>query len=108
MRRLPFGRVLVRGSSMAPTLRDGDQLLVRWNAAVRPGDVVVVRLPERPLSVKRLLRMENGACDVRGDDPPASTDSRQLGLIPRYDVYARVLARYWPWPPAVVRRRTSV
>ena len=36
-RRLPLGRVLVRGRSMEPTLRDGDHLLVRWGGA--PGRV---------------------------------------------------------------------
>ena len=30
---------------MQPSLRDGDRLLVRWGAVVRPGDVAVVRLP---------------------------------------------------------------
>ena len=52
--------VLVIGPSMAPTLRHGDALLVRRGGrAVRPGDVVVARLPQpRPdlLVVKRAVR----------------------------------------------------
>ena len=34
---LRLGTVAVRGASMAPRLRDGDFLLVRWGAPVRPG-----------------------------------------------------------------------
>ena len=52
----PLRRVRVTGPSMVPALRDGDQVVVRMGAGARPGDVVVVDLPERPLSVKRLVR----------------------------------------------------
>jgi phage repressor protein C with HTH and peptisase S24 domain len=51
--------VRVRGASMAPTLGDGDLLLVKVDAGIAPGDLVVVRLPGRPgLAVKRAVRMD--------------------------------------------------
>ena len=83
---------------MVPTLRPGDWLLVRYGAEIRPGDLVVVELPERPLSVKRAVRRVGERWWVQGDNPNASTDSRTLGAVP---VLGRVLWRYWP----LVRRR---
>ena len=57
----PLFAVLVRGPSMAPTLRDGDAVLVRRGGrAIRPGDVVVARFRARPdlLVVKRAVRAD--------------------------------------------------
>jgi nickel-type superoxide dismutase maturation protease len=75
----PIRFVTVRGPSMAPTLKDGDVVLVRRARKARPGDVVLVRWPGRPgqLSIKRVK--ERGYFVV-GDNPFASTDSRELGL----------------------------
>lgn len=63
---------------MAPTLKDGDVVLVRRTSKARPGDVVLVRWASRPgqLSIKRVR--EPGYFVV-GDNPFASTDSRELG-----------------------------
>lgn len=95
--RLPWRRVLVRGASMVPALRDGDVLLVRMGREPAPGDVVLVRWPARPqqLSVKRAVRPESGGWHVEGDNAFGSTDSRELGP-------ARVVGvagwRLWPRP----------
>src|SRR3954470_16151257 len=100
--RSPLRRVLVTGPSMAPALRHGDQLLVDVRAVRRPpraGDVVMVRLPDRPLSVKRVTRVESqGSVWVEGDNAFGSTDSRDLGAVPREAVVGRVLLRLWPRP----------
>ncbi|CAM3458719.1 S26 family signal peptidase [Kibdelosporangium persicum] len=74
----PIRFVTVRGPSMAPTLKDGDVVLVRRTSKARPGDVVLVRWASRPgqLSIKRVR--EPGYFVV-GDNPFASTDSRELG-----------------------------
>jgi nickel-type superoxide dismutase maturation protease len=90
--------VLVRGPSMAPTLRDGDALLVRRGGrAVRPGDVVVATFRSRPdlLVVKRAVRAQDGGWWVRGDNDLVADDSRSYGVA---DVEGRVLVRYWPRP----------
>ena len=90
-------RVAVRGPSMSPTLRDADVVLVRFGAAVRGGDVVLVRWATRPgqLSVKRAVRHTEAGWWVLGDNPYGSTDSRTLGSA---EVLAVVAWRLWPRP----------
>src|SRR4051794_22071536 len=105
--RSPLRRVLVTGPSMAPAIHHGDQLLVdvrRVRRPARAGDVIVVRLPERPLSVKRVVRLEGGGeVWVEGDNPFGSTDSRDLGAVPSGDVIGRVIVRLWPRPGRIPR-----
>ena len=95
---------------MVPALRHGDQLLVDLRPVRRPpriGDVVVVRLPDRPLSVKRVTRLEDsGRLWVEGDNPFGSTDSRELGAVDADAVVGRVIARLWPRPGRVASRPT--
>lgn len=90
---------------MAPTLLDGDRLLVLsrpWGNRVRPvvGDIVAVpdpRLPDRVL-VKRVASIDRSkqTVDVLGDAPAASTDSRHFGPLPLASVIGRVVHRYGP------------
>ena len=96
-------RVAVAGSSMEPTLRDGDWLLVDPDAYVdrRPeaGDLVLVPDPRRPdrLLVKRVsVSRADGRLHVAGDSPMASTDSRTFGSVRHADVLGRPWFRYWP------------
>jgi signal peptidase I len=103
---VPWGRVAVAGRSMEPTLRDGDWLVVRWSAAaVRPGRLVVVRLPGGPLSVKRALRRTPEGWWVERDNPREGVDSWQVGAVPPDGVLGVVVLRYRPlsrlryWPP---------
>ena len=95
--RLPYRRILVRGPSMAPTLKDGDVVLARNGKQPRTGDVVVVTWVTRPgqLSIKRVTDRREGGWHVVGDNPDASTDSRGLGPA---QVHAVVVARLWPHP----------
>ena len=106
--RSPLRRVLVTGPSMAPALRHGDQLLVDVRPVRRPtraGDVVMVHLPERPLSVKRVTRVEaDGRVWIEGDNSFGSTDSRDLGAVPAEAVTGRVVLRLWPRPGRIPRR----
>ena len=97
-----IGTVLVSGPSMVPALRDGDCLLVRRRARVRPGDLVVARFRERPelLVVKRAVAAREGGWLLASDNPFAE------GPAGVADVEARVLLRYWPLRrPSWVRRR---
>lgn len=91
---------------MRPTLCAGDLCLVLWGVRIRPGDVVVARLPGRPLGVKRAVRRTADGWWLEGDDPSASTDSRTFGTVPDDAVLGRVLIRYWPLArrPVLVRR----
>jgi phage repressor protein C with HTH and peptisase S24 domain len=91
---------VVSGPSMVPTLRDGDRVLVRIGERGLPvGRIVLVELPGRPLSVKRLRSVEpDGSVQVEGDNPYGSTDSRAFGALPASAVKGVVLARIWPRP----------
>jgi nickel-type superoxide dismutase maturation protease len=92
---------------MAPTLRHGDQLLVRLTGGgsiPTAGRLVVVRLPDGTLAVKRLVRLnDDGTVWIEGDNPFGSTDSRALGPLPAGAVVGRVLLRLWPRPGHVSR-----
>ncbi len=101
---LSWGVAVVRGRSMQPALRDGDRLLVAYGRAPSPGDVVVVRLPGRGLSVKRLLRREPEGWWVERDNPREGVDSWNVGAVPGADLVAVAPLRLWPWPRRLRRR----
>jgi phage repressor protein C with HTH and peptisase S24 domain len=85
---------------MVPTLRDGDLVIVRHGARVRPGDVVLARfrdLPDRAV-LKRVSRREGDGWWLASDNLAAGGDSETHGVA---DVQARVLLR---WRLGVPRR----
>ena len=82
---------------MAPTLHDGDLLLVRARREPDIGSLVVVRLPGRPgLSVKRLLGRDTAGWWVERDNPREGVDSWVVGAVAPADMLAQVVARLWP------------
>ena len=95
-----IGTAVVRGPSMAPALLDGDCVVVRRDAPIRPGDLVVARYRSRPelLVVKRAVEPLDGGWLLASDNPFVA------GPAGVADVEARVLLRYWPLLP--VRRRS--
>jgi SOS-response transcriptional repressor LexA len=102
--RLPvLTLVAVRGRSMLPTLAEGDVLLVRGgrrpSARARRGRLAVVRLPDRPLAVKRLGVRDPQGWWVERDNPREGVDSWQLGApVPDGDIVGLVVTRVWPRP----------
>lgn len=96
---LAFGWAVVRGTSMEPTLSDGDRLLVWHGRAPRAGGLALVRLPhgpqgQRPLAVKRLVRQEpGGRWWVESDNLGRGVDSWTVGAVAPEAVRARVLCR---------------
>ncbi|HCX52896.1 MAG: nickel-type superoxide dismutase maturation protease [Planctomycetaceae bacterium TMED241] len=78
----------VDGFSMAPTLVPGDLVLItpRQAGATLPalGSIVVARHPDRPATriIKRMADVQDGGLVLLGDNPGASTDSRQFGVVP--------------------------
>ena len=89
----------VRGSSMEPTLSDGDLLLVDprafSNRPPRPGEIIVARHPYREVHmVKRVATITcTGRIRVIGDNPEDSTDSRAWGSVGPDRILGRVTAR---------------
>nr|BEK68106.1 hypothetical protein KPHV_53330 [Kitasatospora purpeofusca] len=96
----PFGLIDVAGDSMVPTLRDGDQLLVRYGARIRPGAVVVFRHPfqQNLLVVKRADGRRPKGWWLLSDNRPVDSDSRSYGAVPDELVLGRVLLRLRPRP----------
>jgi signal peptidase I len=104
-------RVIVRGNSMSPTLRDGQRLLARrLRRAPRRREVIVFRVADEqlPHRIKRVAAIAGdplpdwlapvlpdmphvpaGYVAVSGDNT-RSQDSRQLGLIDCRDILGTV------------------
>ena len=101
--RWPLWRVAVAESSMQPTLKPGDWLLVRRTIRparvlrLEPGQVVVARHPGQPdrLLVKRAARREPDGWWLASDNPgTGAVDSRAFGPVPPGLIEGRVLLRY--------------
>lgn len=90
-----FTTVRVVGPSMEPTVRNGEIHLVRRGGRIRVGDIVVIRHPQRPelFSVKRVIRRECPGWWVEGDNPAASSDSREFGAVPDELIVGRLVLR---------------
>jgi phage repressor protein C with HTH and peptisase S24 domain len=96
---LPWQIVRVAGPSMVPTLYDGDVVIVRHGAPIRPGDVVLARFRSMPdrFVLKRADRPDGAGWLLSSDNDAAGGDSSSHGVA---DVLARVVLRlpgrrYW-------------
>ena len=78
---------------MEPTLHEGDLLLVLHGGRPRVGGLLVVRLPDGVVAVKRAARREPDGWWVERDNPREGVDSWSIGTVPDRDVVARVLLR---------------
>jgi nickel-type superoxide dismutase maturation protease len=99
LKRWPLLRVAVAERSMLPGLHPGDWLLARRTTRIRPGQVVLAWHPKRPgfLLVKRVAWREGDGWWLASDNPAAgAADSARFGPVPRENVVAVVLVRYWP------------
>ncbi len=99
IRNRPFA-VTVQGSSMAPTLSEGDCLIATVaTSSVHWGSLVVLRHPDRPgyEMVKRVTRVVGpDQFWVQGDNLSASNDSRSFGPVTGLAMRGLVRLRYWP------------
>jgi phage repressor protein C with HTH and peptisase S24 domain len=88
---------------MTPTLEPGDRLLVRYGAAVTAGSLVLARLADGTLAVKRVAYAAPTAAGVPGwyllsDNPDEGVDSRHRGPVAAEAVLGVVRGRVWPRP----------
>ena len=95
---------VVIGSSMEPTLEQGDRVLVDlWSYRQRSpssGEVALLASPAGLPIVKRVAA-EADSDDasglwVLGDNPRASGDSREFGRVPAKRFRGRLCWCYWP------------
>ncbi len=97
-------RLQIDGASMAPTLLDGQEILVDLRAynsvAPKVGDVVLVRHPfhkERTM-VKRITKIWKNQTEKRfhieGDNKKQSTDSRSFGSVTHRKLLGKVTSRF--------------
>ena len=91
-----YERYRVEGDSMLPTLKNGDDILVKSETNLRIGDVVVANHPFRTtLIIKRITEISTGGkLFLRGDNPDESTDSRTFGEIDKKDILGKVFCRW--------------
>ncbi len=81
------------GDSMLPTLKPGQIVLVSHFKTLRVGSVVVALQNSREV-VKRIASITGDwQLQLLGDNQVASTDSRQLGTVPKRHVLGVVI---WP------------
>jgi len=85
---------------MAPTLIDGDVVLVDTGSAARVPhdlDIVVARHPQQPELeiVKRVEFVESDGVYLRSDNhgDPNSVDSRRFGIVPFDHLVGRVISK---------------
>lgn len=90
-------KYICEGTSMNPTLKDGEIVLVdREPALIEIGDIVIARHPIEQTSevVKRVERInERGHYFLVGDNLEDSEDSRHYGAVTRDYIKGKVVAR---------------
>lgn len=90
-------KYICEGTSMNPTLKDGEVVLVDREAAkIEIGDIVIAKHPIEQNSevVKRVGRInEHGNYFLVGDNPEDSEDSRHYGAVTRDYIKGKVVAR---------------
>jgi len=77
---------------MLPTLTHGQIVVGRQTRKLQAGDVVIV-VHDGLEKIKRIERQQGDVVYLLGDNPGASTDSRQFGWLPANAIVAKVI---WP------------
>lgn len=89
-------RYRVDGSSMEPTLRPGEQVLVDPDGEPEIGDLVLAVHPDTPpgdqetLVIKRVADRRDDGSSVLSSDNPEGSDSRRWGPVPAHSIRGRV------------------
>ncbi len=95
---LRFGlrrRVGVKGNSMLPTLKNGEEVLVKPTETFQIDDIVVANHPfkQSVVIIKRISEINEKGLFLVGDNPIESTDSRSFGEVSIKNVLGKVTCR---------------
>lgn len=97
---VPLGylyQYVCEGSSMYPTLKDGEGVLVdKSPETIEVGDIVLARHPVEQITdvIKRVQKInERGHYFLVGDNLAESIDSRDYGAVTREYIKGKVVAR---------------
>jgi|ERR1700722_5282809 len=96
LRFSPFDKYKIFGSSMIPTLKAGDMVLVNkiayWFSSPKKNNIIAFRDPrDGKTLIKRITKIEGESYFVQGDNKNLSTDSRVFGMIRRSDILGKVI-----------------
>ena len=89
-------KYICEGTSMNPTLKDGEIVLVDRDAEIEVGDIVVAKHPVEQTSelIKRVAQInEHGHYFLVGDNAEDSNDSRNFGAVTKDYIKGKVVAR---------------
>ena len=93
-------RCRIEGDSMIPTLKSGDEVLVkphRYVHTYKQGDCVCFYRPDQPelICVKRIQQVfGQSSFEVIGDNQACSTDSRHFGRLPVNCLIGQVICTF--------------
>ena len=90
-------KYICEGTSMNPTLENGEVVLVDRTAKIEVGDIVVAKHPVEQNSeiVKRVERIdERGNYFLVGDNLEDSNDSRHFGAVTKEYIKGKVVSRF--------------
>jgi nickel-type superoxide dismutase maturation protease len=88
-------RYRVEGDSMQPTLKHGEEILVKPTENFQIGDIVVANHPfkQSVIIIKRISEINEKGLFLLGDNPIESTDSRSFGEVLKKNVLGKVVCR---------------
>jgi nickel-type superoxide dismutase maturation protease len=88
-------RYRVEGYSMLPTLKHGEEVLVKPTETFQIGDIVVANHPFKQsiIIIKRIGEISEKGLFLLGDNPLESTDSRSFGEISQKNVLGKVVCK---------------
>lgn len=75
------------GSSMKPSLFEGDIIIARKKTRIQTGDIVIAKRGNKEI-IKRVKRISKNKYYLVGDNKKSSTDSRDFGAVQRKDIIA--------------------
>lgn len=92
----PIYKFKIFGNSMSPTLSANDIVLVNRLEYIfkkpKEGDIIACNDPrDERILIKRIIKIENNAYFVQGDNKYASTDSRVFGKIRHKDIIGKII-----------------